>query len=143
MTALPASCSLVDLTVHGDTRGSLIALEQGTGLPFAIQRVYYIYGTARNTARGFHAHHQLQQLAICVAGSCTMIVDDGVQRVEVPLDRPDRGLHIGSPIWREMTDFSDDCVLLVLASAPYEDADYIRDYDEFRRVAAERNGDLS
>lgn len=140
MTALPASCSLVDLTVHGDARGSLIALEQGSDLPFAIQRVYYVYGTSKEAARGFHAHHQLQQLAICVAGSCTMIVDDGVQRAAVPLDRPARGLHIGSPIWREMTDFSDDCVLLVLASAPYEEADYIRDYQEFRRVVAQRNG---
>jgi len=141
--ALPATCSLVDLTVHGDTRGSLVALEQGSGLPFAIQRVYYIYGTAKDTARGFHAHQQLRQLAICVSGSCTMIVDDGVLRVEVPLDRPDLCLHIGSPVWREMKDFSDDCVLLVLASAPYEDADYIRDYDEFRRVVAQRNGELS
>ena len=139
MTALPKTCSLIDLTVHGDKRGSLIALEQGIGLPFAIERVYYIYGTTKDTARGFHAHHQLQQLAICVAGSCTMIVDDGVQRVSVPLNRPDRCLHIGSPVWREMTDFSADCVLLVLASAPYENADYIRDYDEFRRVVIQRS----
>lgn len=142
MMALPATCSLIDLQVHGDARGSLVALEQAAGLPFAIQRVYYIFGTAKDTARGFHAHHQLQQLAICVAGSCTMIVDDGVQRAAVPLDRPNRGLHIGSPVWREMTDFSADCVLLVVASAPYEDADYIRDYDEFRRIATQRKGDL-
>lgn len=141
MTALPKTCSIIDLTVHGDNRGSLIALERGNGLPFAIERVYYIYGTALDTARGFHAHHNLQQLAICVAGSFTMIVDDGVTRVSVPLDRPDRGLHIGSPVWREMTDFSSDCVLLVLASAPYENADYIRDYDEFRRVVIQRSGE--
>lgn len=143
MTSLPAHCRLVDLSVHGDARGSLIAVEQGADLPFAVRRVYYIYGTVDGVARGFHAHHDLQQLAICVAGSCTMIVDDGAQRVPVPLDRPDRGLHIGSPVWREMADFSEDCVLLVLASAPYEDADYIRDYDEFRRVVAQRNGGQS
>lgn len=141
MNVLSKTCSLIDLTVHGDNRGSLIALEQGDEFPFAIERVYYIYGTTKDTTRGFHAHHNLQQLAICVAGSCTMIVDDGVLRVPVLLDRPDRGLHIGSPVWREMTDFSADCVLLVLASAPYENADYIRDYDEFRRVVAQRNGD--
>ncbi len=143
MIALPKTCSLIDLTVHGDNRGSLIALEQGNGLPFGIERVYYIYGTAKDTARGFHAHHQLEQLAICVAGSCTMIVDDGLIRTSVSLNRPDRGLRIGSPVWREMIDFSADCVLLVLASAPYENADYIRDYDEFRRIVVQRSGEQS
>jgi dTDP-4-dehydrorhamnose 3,5-epimerase len=143
MTALPKNCKLVELTVHGDARGSLIAIEQGAALPFAIQRVYYIYGTTADTARGFHAHHALEQLAICVAGSCTMIVDDGTQRVEILLDRPDLGLQIGSPIWREMADFSPDCVLLVLASAPFEEADYIRDYQEFRRTVAQGTRDPS
>lgn len=143
VTSLPPRCRLVNLTIRGDERGSLIAIEQGAELPFDIRRVYYIFGTAENAARGFHAHQRLQQLAICVAGSCTMILDDGTQRVRVPLDRPDRGLHIGSPIWREMVDFSPDCVLLVLASAPYETADYIRDYDEFRRVIARQTGNPS
>lgn len=141
--ALPLGCGLVDLEVRGDERGSLIAIEPGSGVPFAIERVYYIFGTADNAARGFHAHHRLEQLAVCVAGSCTMILDDGTRRVRVPLDRPDRGVHIGSPIWREMVDFSPDCVLLVLASAPYQTADYIRDYDQFRRVAARQTGDPS
>nr|WP_277923215.1 MULTISPECIES: FdtA/QdtA family cupin domain-containing protein [unclassified Sphingomonas] len=140
---MPESCKLIDLKVRGDARGSLIAIEQGPELPFAVQRVYYIYGTVADTARGFHAHHALQQLAICVAGSCTMVVDDGSQRCEVLLDRPDRGLQIGSPIWREMHDFSPDCVLLVLASEPYDEADYIRDYQAFRQIVGRGSGDMS
>lgn len=131
MNDLPAGCGLIDLEVHGDQRGSLIALEGGATLPFPLKRIYYIYGTSEGVSRGYHAHKDLQQLAICVAGACTIVLDDGASRYPVRLDRPDLGLHISSPIWREMHDFSPDCVLLVLASRPYEDADYIRDYDTF------------
>ena len=115
----------------GDERGSLVALEAGNTVPFDIKRVYYIFGTEKNVARGFHAHHNLQQVAICVTGKCRMILDDGNTRAEVWLDSPTKGLLIGDLVWREMHDFSEDCVLLVLASEHYDEADYIRKYDEF------------
>lgn len=127
-------CRKLALPVMGDARGSLIALEEGGALP-TIARVYYIYGTNSGASRGFHAHRLLQQLAVCVAGSCTIVVDDGIDRADVRLDRPDMGLAISPMIWREMHDFSPDCVLMVLASRPYEPADYIWDYGEFVRLA--------
>ncbi len=128
-------CRLVPLIVRGDARGSLIAIEGGRDLMFAIARVYYVFGTTAGVNRGYHAHHQLHQLAIAVAGSCTMLLDDGRRRVSVRLDDPAVGLTIGPLIWREMTDFSPDCVLMVLADAVYDEADYIRDYDAFLAAA--------
>ena len=122
---------LVDLPSFGDERGGLIAIESEQSIPFQIKRLYYIFGTQSGVARGFHAHYNLKQVAICVKGSCRMILDDGQHREEVWLDTPNKGLLIGDLVWREMHDFSDDCVLLVLASEHYDEADYIRDYDEF------------
>lgn len=124
--------------MRGDERGSLIALE-GHDVPFAIRRVYYIYGTGRGVERGFHAHRDLHQLAVCVSGSCTMIVDDGIERREVPLTSPDVALHIGPMVWHEMHGFSADAVLVVLASATYDEADYIRDYGAFLEAIGRGN----
>lgn len=115
----------------GDDRGSLVALEAGINIPFEIKRVYYIFGTQQGVARGFHAHRNLKQVAVCVTGKCRMILDDGKTREEVWLESPTQGLVISELIWREMYDFSEDCVLLVLASEHYDESDYVRDYDEF------------
>ena len=130
-----SNCSLVELAVKGDDRGSLVAIEGRHDVPFDIARVYYVFDTRAGIARGFHAHLDLQQLAICVSGSCVMVLDDGRERVDVPLASPSVGLLIGPMIWREMRDFSPDCVLIVLASARYEESDYIRDYGEFFATA--------
>jgi dTDP-4-dehydrorhamnose 3,5-epimerase-like enzyme len=117
----------------GDERGSLVALEAGPSMdiPFEVKRVYYIYGTGQGVSRGFHAHRELRQVAICVAGSCRVVLDNGTTRGDAWLDSPLKGLVIERMIWRELHDFSPDCVLLVLASAHYDEADYIRDFDEF------------
>ena len=123
----------VDFPALGDERGSLVALEAEKTVPFKIKRVYYIFGTQIEASRGFHAHHNLQQVAICVTGKCRMVLDDGAQRQEAWLDSPTKGLIVGNLVWREMHDFSHDCVLLVLASEHYDENDYIRDYDEFLR----------
>jgi dTDP-4-dehydrorhamnose 3,5-epimerase-like enzyme len=131
------NCRLCDLSVRGDERGSLIALESGTEVPFDIARVYYIFGTRPGEARGFHAHRTLNQYAICVSGSCVMRIDNGSESRELSLNRPDQALYIGPMIWREMRDFSPDCVLLVLADAPYAESDYIRNYDEFASLVRE------
>ncbi|MEG0869409.1 MAG: FdtA/QdtA family cupin domain-containing protein [Hafnia sp.] len=127
----------IEFQVLGDERGSLVALERERNVPFDIRRVYYIYKTEQGVSRGYHAHRNLRQVAMCVAGSCKIVLDDGFKREEVVMDCPTRGLLIESMMWREMHDFSDDCVLLVLASEPYQESDYIRDYQKF--VAECRN----
>jgi len=128
---LPKGCRLISLPVRGDDRGSLIALERSTGVPFDIARVYFIYGTQPGVSRGFHAHRQLRQLVATMAGSCTMVLDDGDRRAELRLERPEVAVEIGPMVWREMHDFSPDCVIAVLADSPYDETDYIRDYSEF------------
>lgn len=124
---------LIDLPSLGDDRGSLVAIEANKHIPFEVKRVYYIFGTQSGVSRGFHAHKNLQQLAVCVAGKCRMLLDDGVNKESVWLDSPTKGLLIGNNVWREMHEFSDDCVLLVLASEHYDESDYIRDYSDFIR----------
>lgn len=115
----------------GDERGSLVALEGGKTVPFEIKRVYYIFGTQPNVARGFHAHRKLRQVAVCVTGKCRMVLDNGKKRDEAWLDSPNKGLVIKDMVWHEMHDFSSDCVLLVLASEHYDETDYIRLYSNF------------
>lgn len=124
---------LIDLPFLGDERGGLVSVEGQSSIPFDIKRVYYIYRTASDVSRGYHAHKDLKQVAICVSGSCKMILDNGSDREEILLDTPTKGLLIESMVWREMHDFSDDCVLLVLASEHYDESDYIRDYQEFMK----------
>jgi len=121
----------IDFPTLGDERGSLVALETEKYVPFLIKRVYYIFGTKAGVSRGFHAHKKLQQVAICITGSCRIILDDGQQRSQALLNSPNKGLVIGDLVWREMHDFSEDCVLLVLASEHYDESDYIRNYDDF------------
>jgi len=116
----------------GDERGSLVALEGMKSLPFDIKRVYYIFGTKDNVVRGFHAHVNLKQVAVCVIGSCRFILDDGSHKEEIILDSPTTGLVIEDMVWREMYDFSPDCVLMVLADQYYDELDYIRNYDDFK-----------
>ncbi|MBD8163464.1 FdtA/QdtA family cupin domain-containing protein [Erwinia persicina] len=122
---------IIPLQMHGDERGSLIALEEEKNIPFEIKRVYYMFKTGKDVRRGFHAHKALKQVAIAVRGSCRFVLDDGFERVEILLDNPGQGLLIDSCIWREMYDFSEDCVLMVLADSIYDETDYIRDYDDF------------
>ena len=118
---------------HGDDRGQLVALEEMKNVPFDIKRVYYMYKTVGSAVRGHHAHKSLEQILICVHGSCKIHLDDGRETAEVLLDKPYVGLYIANNMWREMYDFSEDAVLMVLASQLYDESDYIRDYDEFKR----------
>lgn len=122
---------LLNFQSHGDQRGQLVALEADKEIPFDVQRVYYIYDTLENVRRGFHAHKNLEQILICVSGSCKIHLDNGYETKEVLLDNPTVGLYISNDLWREMYDFSKDAVLLVLASQLYDESDYIRDYDKF------------
>lgn len=126
---------LIPLQAHGDDRGSLVSLEEGRNIPFEIKRVYYMFKTKEGVRRGFHAHKSLRQVAIAVRGSCRFVLDDGSERVELCLDNPAQGLVIESFMWREMYDFSDDCVLMVLADQLYDETDYVRSYEEFLAIA--------
>ena len=119
---------------HGDDRGQLVALEEFIDIPFEIKRVYYMYETGEGVRRGFHAHKLLEQILICIHGTCKILLDNGFEKKIVPLEKPYEGLYISNDMWREMYDFSPDAVLLVLASDLYDESDYIRDYDEFIKM---------
>lgn len=116
---------------HGDNRGQLVALEEFRDIPFEIKRVYYMYDTGEGVHRGFHAHKSLEQILICIHGTCKVLLDNGEEKKVVFLEKPYEGLYIANNMWREMFDFSSDAVLLVLASDYYAEEDYIRNYDEF------------
>ena len=123
---------------HGDERGQLVALEEFNDIPFEIKRVYYMYDTGEGVRRGFHAHKSLEQILICIHGTCKILLDNGTEKKVVPLEKPYEGLYIANDMWREMYDFSPDAVLLVLASDIYDEADYIRDYDEFLKLVEQK-----
>lgn len=115
-----------------DSRGSLVSLESSKSVPFQIKRVYYIFGTQTDASRGHHAHKKLKQLMVCVSGRCRVYLHDGVSESVVLLDRPNKGLFIDGMVWREMRDFSEDSVLMVLADEHYDEADYIRSFEVFQ-----------
>lgn len=121
---------------HGDERGMLIALEELKDIPFRIKRVYYMYNTIEGVVRGHHAHKSLEQILVCIHGSCKIRLDNGYEKKVIPLEKPYEGLYVGNNMWREMFDFSPDAVLMVLASELYNEEDYIRDYDEFLKFVS-------
>jgi dTDP-4-dehydrorhamnose 3,5-epimerase-like enzyme len=121
----------LDFTTKGNENGLLIALEENKNIPFEIKRVYYIFDTKEGVRRGLHAHKKLEQVLICVNGSCDILLDDGKEKSIVKLENRNEGLFIKKMVWREMFNFSADCVLMVLASDFYNEDDYIRDYQKF------------
>lgn len=121
----------IDLPKRGDERGSLVVVESGKDLPFEIKRVYYIYGSQADVPRGFHAHKVLRQVAVCVAGSCEMLLDNGTENARFLLDDPSKGVAVEPMVWHEMHNFSSDCVMVVFADGYYDESDYIRDYATF------------
>ena len=126
---------------HGDERGQLVALEENKDIPFEIKRVYYMYDTVEGVSLGHHAHKSLEQILICIHGSCKILLDNGTEKNIVPLERPYEGLYVSNAMWREMYDFSPDAVLMVLASDYYREEDYIRNYDEFLKYVEEHKED--
>lgn len=123
--------NLINLPVISDPRGNLSFIESDTHVPFSIARVYYLYDVPSGSVRAGHAHKALHQLLIAVSGSFDVRLHDGVSEERVTLNRPHVGLHIGPMQWREIDNFSSGSVCLVLASTPYDEADYIRDFDAF------------
>jgi dTDP-4-dehydrorhamnose 3,5-epimerase-like enzyme len=128
-------CRIVELPRFGDERGALSFVEPPKHIPFAIRRVYYLYDVPAGQQRGAHAHRALEQLLIAVAGSFTIALDDGVTHVEIALTGPHRGLYLPPLVWHELRDFSPGTVCLSLASEPFDEADYFRDYAAFLDAA--------
>ena len=128
---------MYDFQQHGDKRGMLVALEEMKDIHFEVKRVYYMYDTVAGVRRGYHAHKALQQILIAIHGSCKIHLDDGNDTAEVVLDKPYEGLYLSNNVWREMYDFSDDAVLMVLASEYYDENDYIRNYHDFLKFVRE------
>ena len=124
---------LDEFKVLGDDRGKLVALEENKEIPFDIKRVFYIYGTQPNIPRGNHSHYKTKQFLIAVNGSCKVTLDNGITKETNDLNKPNIGLFQDALVWGTMHDFSDDCVLMVLASDIYVNSDYIRDYDTFKK----------
>lgn len=123
---------------HGDERGQLIALEEFSDIPFRIKRVYYMYDTGSDVVRGNHAHKKLEQILVCVHGSCKIRLDNGKEKKVVVLEKPYEGLYVANNMWREMYDFSPDAVLMVFASELYDEQDYIRDYNKFLESVSDK-----
>lgn len=123
---------LLDFQQHGDARGHLVVAESGQEIPFEIKRVFYMYGSDSDVVRGQHANRKTEFVMINVAGTSKVKVKDGEGNEAVYyLDRPHMGIYLPTMVWKEMYDFSDDSVLLVLASEHYNPDEYIRNYDEF------------
>lgn len=125
---------MVDLPKIEDNRGNLTFIEQNRHIPFAIQRVYYLYDVPGGAERGGHAHKDLQQLIIAMSGSFDVVLDDGFEKKRVHLNRSYQGLYLPRMIWRELDNFSSGAVCMVLASNLYDENDYYRDYTEFIRA---------
>jgi UDP-2-acetamido-3-amino-2,3-dideoxy-glucuronate N-acetyltransferase len=119
-----------------DLRGSLIAANFSSDLPFPPQRAFVVFDVASKHIRGAHAHRVCEQFLVCLSGSITCVVDDGRARQEVVLNRPDVGLHMPAMIWGTQYNYTADARLLVFASHEYDPDDYIRDYDEFLAALA-------
>ena len=125
----------ISLKGNTDGRGLLVSLESKKNVPFDIKRVYFLTHLKSDHPRGFHAHKKLKQLMVCVSGSCDLILDDGKSRETFKLDSPTQGVLVENFIWREMHNFSENCVLMVLADEYYDENDYIRDYEQFKRLS--------
>lgn len=127
----PSSEGLVELRTLRDVRGNLTFIESGQDLSFAIERVYFLHSVPEGSERGGHAHKELKQLLVAVCGSFDVILNDGTVTKTIRLSDPSKGLLIESMVWRELKNFTDQAVCLVLASEQYDEADYFRNYDEF------------
>jgi dTDP-4-dehydrorhamnose 3,5-epimerase-like enzyme len=131
------SCRLIELPVIHNPQGNLTFIEGNRHVPFDVARVYYLYDVPEGAVRGGHAHRALEQLILPIGGDFDVIVDDGDERLSFHLDNPHVGLYLPRLIWRELENFSAGSFCVVLASAYYDEADYFRDYEDFRAAVAD------
>lgn len=128
-----AGFNLIDFKGIGDERGILTVFQKDNNIPFDLKRIFYSTHIPFDARRGCHANRKSEFVLVSVAGSCTVLVDDGKQRQEFVLDSPHKGLYCGKMTWKEMFNFSPDNVLLVLASTEYDSNEYIKDYEQFKQ----------
>ena len=131
-------CKLIELGKHHHPNGNLTIVENGTIVPFDLRRVFYIYDVPGGESRGGHSHKELFQLIVAVSGAFEVLVDDGIDRHNYALNRPYQGLLVPPGIWSMEHNFSSGSVCLVLASDHYDEADYVRDYDEFIQLTSSK-----
>ena len=136
-SATVADCRIIELPRIIDPRGNLTFLEGQRHVPFEIRRVYWIYDVPGGEVRGGHAYRQLDEVVISLSGSFDVVIDDGDQKRVISLNRSYYGLLLPRMIWRHVENFSTNSVCLAVASTPYDVRDYVRDYDEFRRLRAQ------
>ena len=133
-----AECKIVELPKISDPRGNLSFIEGGQHIPFDIKRVYYLYDVPGGSDRGSHAHKNLHQFIVAMSGSFDVVLDDGQRKHRFHLNRSYYGLYVCPMMWRDLDNFSSGAVCMVLASAYYDAADYIRDYDQFLATAKQQ-----
>mgnify|MGYP002795175001 CR=1 FL=1 len=126
-------CAVIDVSKVHNEAGNITVVENEKNIPFEVKRVYYLYDIPGGEARGGHAHYELEQYIIAASGSFDVILDDGKNRKRVTLNRPNLALHIVPGLWRELDNFSSGSICLVLASQVYDEKDYIRDYESFKK----------
>lgn len=127
----PRLASLIEMPVVSDPRGNLCFIESKRHVPFQVERVYYLYDVPAGAMRAGHAHAEQHEILFPLSGSFNVRLDNGHEKESLVLNRPNVGLHIGPMTWREIDDFSSGSVCMVIASAYYDEADYIRDYADF------------
>lgn len=131
---------IIEFTDLGDERGNLVVIEgDGMDIPFEIKRVFYIYGSDSEVIRGQHANRETEFLLVNVSGTSKVKIDNGTESEVILLNRPRMGLYLSSMVWKDMYDFSEDSVLLVLASRHYDASEYIRDYSDYLAELKKRN----
>lgn len=124
-------CSVIDISKIHNEAGNITVVENDKNIPFHVKRIYYLYDVPAGEARGGHAHYELEQYVVAASGSFDVILDDGVNKRRVSLNRPYMALHIVPGLWRELDNFSSGSITMVLASEVYEEKDYIRDYKTY------------
>jgi len=127
-------CSIIHFPKIQNRAGNITPIQNNIEAPFAIKRVYYLYDVPGGESRGAHAHKALEQLIIAASGSFDVTIDDGKNKKTVSLNRPNYGLHLKPGMWRELSNFSSGSICLVLASLLYDESDYIRDYEDFKKL---------
>lgn len=132
--SLKERCPLIEFNDMGDERGKLVVVEGQQTIPFEIKRVFYIYGSDSTVVRGQHANRESEFVLINVAGKSKVRITDSKEEFVVNLDRPMVGVYIPRMVWKDMYDFSEDSVLLVLASTHYNGQEYIRDYETYKEI---------
>lgn len=130
---LQERCKILNFSDLGDERGKLVVIEGNQDIPFEIKRTFYIYDSDNDVVRGQHANRESEFVLINVAGSSKVRITDGNEEFIVELNKPMMGVYIPKMVWKDMYDFSSDSVLLVLASTHYDDKEYIRDFEEYKK----------